>query len=415
MRDDPVWKTETSLLQRLAFWTALDQRRHRFWATILPCCLFSLPFAAIVSPKSLAWSPAFILLFGLNAMSMEEARGWIRNIGAFRVLAIWAIYGFGVLLFIGDFKIGLIAIAAGTGIAFYSICNWHLAIAVPERVWSRNAVAFLAGFTLTTIITILLLTAVLKFTWVHPYAHLYSVYYNRTAVFIALLAPAAYTIAGSLDRRPLLLTSCIATLVLLNTWLSASETSKICSIVGLLAVVIWRYRPRVAIPLAAVSITVTLLGWLPAAVWISERLRAVQFDPDAFGSLRTRVDYYAHAAILVQQAPFFGRGPNTLTQLHIGPDGGALEEGMTAHPHSAIAQIWLDGGTLAVAAVLATIFFVFSRMRDMPALRGEAMFATLLVFLTGWAVSHGLWQNWYHGMAGLAFAAGGLVRHPPRL
>lgn len=233
-------------------------------------------------------------------------------------------------------------------------------------------------------------------------------YLNRTAVALALFAPAVLTV---LWRRGNVLTSFIvAALALVAIWLSQSWSAKLASLVIAGSIPLSLLAPRRFHGVAAVAMLVALLA-APLYIGLVNNLIPQRIhEAVGYGSLTVRGEIWREYMNLVSLRPLLGFGleaSNVIAQTDI--VAGFSERQITllsyGHPHNAVVQIWFEFGlvgALIAASLLGLLFRSMSRLKDRQL---SIATTTSLGVYTIACVSHGAWQAWWICLVGLvAFA-----------
>lgn len=236
----------------------------------------------------------------------------------------------------------------------------------------------------------------------------YYYHYNRLALFVVLLYPlTAYAIQQmKMSRWAVLMTHAgVAALVLLGTFLSASESAMLAivamGLVYLLSCVSVGWTRRVV---TAVCVGLVLLApFVFQAVFLVLKDSALwTFRP---GTFATRVMIWEGALSLIKQAPVVGNGVEVIRFAGV-PDPSTNVMQMHHHPHSFLLQTWVDLGLVGAALMAACILAAARLIRPVRPDAARMFLCILTGILSIWAVSHGMWQAWYVGLSGtvLAFA-----------
>lgn len=168
--------------------------------------------------------------------------------------------------------------------------------------------------------------------------------------------------------------------ILLSAWSPVAAVAVGC-------VVFWlakRLGERAGVMLGAAAVAIVMLApWAVLATagmfdWAGDRLGA---------SWAARLDIWSFTAQRTLEHPLFGWGL----------DGSRGFLPFMLHPHSAPLQIWLELG-LVGAALFAAVWFFVSRAAGRIGPQGLAAAASY--FVIG-ALSFGVWQEWWLGLAAL--------------
>jgi O-antigen ligase len=237
--------------------------------------------------------------------------------------------------------------------------------------------------------------------------HLYL--YNRMVVLMALLSPVLAVLAlhGLPERFKLLGAAAVAAATAVMSWSSVSETAKLLSLLAPLVFGLAVYAPRLTTWLIGLGISAGYFLFFPLARWADRWLSQgrLEIAPDDYGSAWTRIKIWVKASERAAQNYWFGGGPNMMTANRLGYLGETLPAGQTAHAHSGIAQAWVDLGFVGVILIVAAALAGLYATRNFAAYHRAAAMTVLSLAFVVWAISHGMWQSWFHGMAGFCFAA----------
>lgn len=133
-------------------------------------------------------------------------------------------------------------------------------------------------------------------------------------------------------------------------------------------------------------------------------------NPDANGSITSRIEIWNQAAERVREKPLLGWGMDTASvlpnrgEISVIPAYRELNRGIAhLHPHNAPMQIWFELGGVGIAWVCA-VFLLFMRgVRHMDDHAQKYAVFMWAVMMMGTLASWGIWQSWF--TASLVFAA----------
>jgi O-antigen ligase len=227
-------------------------------------------------------------------------------------------------------------------------------------------------------------------------------HYNRASLFIALLWPlsifAISQMKGSSKTRFLLFwgTTLVVTLAVFISW---SESAKLALVVIFLLYSLTRLTPYFSQRLLAAGSFISIFIILPLIHAAYHAINPTKQDILESSSIG-RISIWEGQLEPIRSSPWFGNGVEYVRlKGYFDPVLG--ERLFPTHPHSALVQVWVDLG--AIGAVSLAICFVTAIM--LVRLSDRSVVALYLPLLGGiltiWSVSHGMWQSWYVGLAGM--------------
>lgn len=236
-------------------------------------------------------------------------------------------------------------------------------------------------------------------------------HFNRAAVLAVLLLPLSFFAIRQMARswRQCLLWSVpLYALTGLVVFASESQSAQLSffliSLVQALALINLNLAVKVTGLGAALVVMFTPLVFGRAYGWFRE---SFLWDLNQ-GTVTERMLIWRSMLDFIWQSPWIGNGIEFVREVgNVNPETGAMMR--PNHPHSFVFQVWVDTG-LVGAAVLSLLILSIARMiRSIGGASGQ-MFITLMAgILAVWAVSHGMWQSWFVGMAGLCCTYGAFM------
>ncbi len=236
-------------------------------------------------------------------------------------------------------------------------------------------------------------------------------HFNRAALFTALLWPISLyviRVVATTATWRILIGAPLYALALAAVLSASSQSAQL----AFLAISATQVLAKISL-----SLTMRLIGFGASALVL---LTPLMFGP-IYGWFRgsaawelnhktvaERMWLWRSSLDYIWQSPWIGHGVEYIRQAgNVNPDTGAA---MTHnHPHSFLFQVWVDTG-LVGAAILSALFVIVARMIRGVGGDGGQMFAALMAGIIAiWAVSHGMWQSWFVGLAGLIAAFGGFL------
>ncbi len=236
-------------------------------------------------------------------------------------------------------------------------------------------------------------------------------HYNRAAVLVALLLPLslfAIRQMATTRRRFLLRFAPLYGLTGVVVFASESQSAQLAflvmSLLHALAVVNIGLAVQVTGLGAAFVLMLTPLIFGGAYAWLHDSpLWGVNQNTVTERMLiwRSMLDY-------IWQSPWIGHGLEFVREAgNVNPETGTMMR--PNHPHSFLFQVWVDAGLVGAAILSLLILSIAQMIRSIGGASGR-MFITLMAgILTVWAVSHGMWQSWFVGMAGICCAYGAFM------
>ncbi len=231
-------------------------------------------------------------------------------------------------------------------------------------------------------------------------------HYNRAAVMAALVTPLALfaLVQGSWSGwQRWVLAALVVGAGATAVFASESASAQLAFVVLIATGMIWLAFGTLTIWLSVAAFaTLTLaLPWMMPALHTAARGSALwTFQPGTFAA---RLNIWAGTADQIRERPWFGHGAEYARIAgFIDPQSG--ERAFHNHPHSLPMQLWLDLGLVGVLLFLAVLvagYRLISRQERVAALMLTAITNAGLAVLS---VSHGMWQGWYLGLAGIVMA-----------
>jgi O-antigen ligase len=377
-----------------------------YW--LLAGLIASIPPLAVIAGHAMAWIP-LLPAIGILAFRDRLTQLRLRECDIILMFAVSVFFGYAMIrASVMDRKLfaGWVVTAASMVVLGSAIVR-----IVAAQVAARGQDAALARFVLSYLATLVLLFLVLQFDftqtqWMqNKYRYAYA--FNRPIVILMLLSPALLFAASHhvhRDGQPLAIISAFTLLGCL-AFASSSETAKL---VAILLPVIWIVTLRR--PVAAAVLTVAgFCGALLAAPFVIEPLSRL-IDVKAFGiqagsSIETRIQIWVSLSARLAESGnwLFGFGPQAVRLLPADVLGTqVLTTTQGTHGHSLVFQTWFDLGLVGVLFLAAVVVAAVNVALAANGPTLKAVYLTwIAVLLIVGSVSHGMWQAWWIGAAGL--------------
>jgi O-Antigen ligase len=372
--------------------------------------IFAIPLLPVFSPRILSWAPLLVLIALFLDLGPEGARQIARTLTptAVKLISIAGILLTFEVIRAPDQLLALSSVGGAAAVALFSLCLRALLLSLEKGVRQECRIAVISGWLLTVALLLLLLQGIVKISWIHAFGHIYPVVYNRAAVLVVLLTPAIMgmlitEVSGRLGKFCAVGAAGLAIAV---SWTSVSETAKMCSLICPVIFLAYRANPRSMGRIISVAVAAMYLLWFPLTE-LALRGIASGYIPTSvgeFGSASTRLHYWHVAMTRVAERPILGFGPEAMTALKFAPEASRLPAGQMAHPHSAVAQTWLESGFFGVNCTLLLVAFTMHKIEARYSIERESLATTVVLFLAAWSISHGMWQAWFLGTAGFAIS-----------
>jgi len=229
-------------------------------------------------------------------------------------------------------------------------------------------------------------------------------YLNRTAVALALFAPAVLTVLWR--RGNVLMSVILGILVLVAIWLSQSWSAKLASLVIAGSLPLSLLAPRRFHAMAAVAMLIALLAAPLYIGLINDMIPQRIHDAVGYGSLTVRGEIWREYMNLIPLQPLFGFGLEASNVIaRTGIVAGFSQTQMTllsyGHPHNTVVQIWFEFGLVGALIAASLLGLLFRAMSRLEGRQLSVATTTSLGVYTVACVSHGAWQTWWICLVGL--------------
>jgi len=381
------------------------------WRDSMVAAVLALtPGFALFAPQGLTWLPAVVSLMMALAWRHRDPKSRLLDaagdnaalLALMGLLAGWMIYASAASL---DPESGLIA----TMWFWFSILSAMLAIWLPSIMGHNGpwAWGYFAVLHLVLALCVWLLAhGAFDLSFFGGERLLQSWHYNRAAVLVALLWPVTlFSLRRLLPKGPgLFIAAGCLFAVIAGAVLSSYSESAMLALVAIVAVQLLSILSlRVALTALAACTVAALVVLPPVFDGLYELVIATPLATHQPGTFGARLQIWRGMVDYIWQSPWFGNGLEHVRLAgHRDPVTGAIT--FHNHAHSFLFQSWVDLGLVGVALLAATLVVIARRIIDVGG-EGGVMFGAMMAgILAVWSVSHGMWQPWYVGMAGLALA-----------
>lgn len=362
---------------------------------------------SILAPQGLTWFPwvsvAIVLLIVARSGSrrhpwagLSHSRRLLWWLGAF---ALWTL-----LRAIAAFNVADAFVSAGS--FFFTVAGVILLIPLAAAI-SRDGRWFWLFFPIVNLVFVLAasLTAnhVVSLGWISTRLG-EAWHFNRAAGLAALLLPVSlYAVAQSSWSRSLkgLAMVVVAGAAGAGVWATYSESAKLALLAVLVVHGLGLLWPGLASRFVCWGFILALVLsplLLPYAYDWTMQTHLLDGETLTF---RPRLEIWRGTLGLISEAPLVGHGVEYMRNAgYIHPVTGLRT--FDTHPHSAIFHMWVDLGFVGIVLFSVVLFRLGEMIRALPREEGAMICAIFGGTLAYWGVSHGMWQSWFVGLAGLA-------------
>lgn len=228
-------------------------------------------------------------------------------------------------------------------------------------------------------------------------------HFNRAAVTLVLLAPAALLACWHRPRVAAALFALIAAACMV----SHSESAKFGLLVMAALFVVAMVQARAArILVVAIILAATLL--LPLTIFVLKvTLGPVIAELLPAANAAERLEIWEQFMALVPVKPLFGWGMESGRFLfHEGvwqlPANLQVADFPPIHSHNIFLQMWFELGVLGALLSTGILLTAYMMVRDLPRVPRAFAFALLAGYIAVGSVSYGAWQHWWIALAGIA-------------
>lgn len=374
-----------------------------FFTTILAL----MPFICVLSPRSMAFLPGVVGLFGFfSSWFVYKIRPVIIKEVLFLVSAIiflaalsslWSLDSEGA--FNRTLKMALVLLPSVLFVSF---------LKAQDRQFRRLlAIALPVGIGLA-----------LSFSWVELnfYGPFYKLFrglpqdydynksnLNRGVVTISLIAFAGFVALQLTDLRKnskILISGLYILSLFVVFSITHSQSAHLAFAIGVVAFIGFPAQYKFSWALIA-TMLISLLLVAPWLVQIAfkvapDLIRDVSWFENSYSLERLEIwDFIARYAM---QSPFIGHGIE-VTRAVESFDTAMLyhHDDTILHPHNFALQIWIEFGLLGVVLTTAFFIWVLRYIRSQEPVIIKMYLATFFAFLSVASTGYGLWQSWWLG------------------
>jgi O-antigen ligase len=369
------------------------------WRVAMPLVFFFLPVVPFLSFRVNSWFGVAIPVIFLCSF------GPLALVGPMRRLPYQYAFAVGVLAVSLGSALLSRHIGKSTGVVMtaavslaYSAFIYLVMSAAPVPALRRCGYALLAGYIAALTIVFLLLKRVVAAPALHgiPGDDLWG--YNRGMVTLVLFLPMILAMLYHAAPKPLRFVApvMLGLAVASVAWLSKSETAKIVVFVVVVMYSLTLLSARLSFWTAVTGLVATFVFWPILIPLAHSALLDGKYALPDFGNAAERLRIWADSSRLALDAIWLGHGPHALrfdAQMH--------DIVRYHHPHSGVGQTWLDLGLVGVVVTLAALISILLAARHRRSPGAAAIVASVIGVCAGNAISHGLWQSWWVGTAGL--------------
>ena len=370
---------------------------------------------SVIAPQGLTWLPALLALIMAWVWRNSEAAGrpldaLKSNPHVFIALALFLVWTM--------FR-SLTALNPGSALAiagpfFFSLAAVVATMLLPVRMgfngrWLWRFFPILHA--LLSVVILLFMFKIIDISAIAGQRFSYHWHYNRAALFTALLWPLSFYVIRVLARTTywrFLIGAPLYVLTLLAVVSASSQSAQLAflviSAVQILGLMNLNLTTRLVGIGASAGIMLMPLVFGPFYRWFHDS-SLWNFNQD---TVTERMRLWRSSLDYIWQSPWIGHGVEYIRDVgNRNPDTGALM--MHNHPHSFLFQLWVDTG-LVGAAILSVLIILLSQTIRKTGREAGVLFVALMAgILSIWAVSHGIWQSWFVGLAGMICAFGAFV------
>jgi len=228
---------------------------------------------------------------------------------------------------------------------------------------------------------------------------------NRSAVAVSLCLFPAFVLAGYVrPARALVLRGVLIAPMIVLLFLTASQSAQMAVALGLLFMVAFPYRSRLAWGVLAGG----LVGGIMLAPFLAEGafawLRAHDNQSWFFTAVRgahmeERLEIWDFIASYALKNPLYGFGMDvtrTITEF----DTARLYHPAvsTLHPHNFVLQIWIEFGALGALLTAGLMLYILRAIYRLELAARRAALPLFVASLSVVLVAYGLWQGWWLGL-----------------
>ncbi len=192
----------------------------------------------------------------------------------------------------------------------------------------------------------------------------------------------------------------LAALILLMLFLSESQSSQLCFVIGLLFLFVFPYARKMAwaVIMVLMAALIILAPFLAQFLFrtVAENIEGIEWFANGYAT--NRMEIWEFVGRYALQQPLYGYGIEATR--HIKDFDIQMlyhSEPTVLHPHNFAIQLWIEFGLMG--AVLSSLFFAYliNTIRIMPLAAARVALPTLFAFISVGATGYGMWQSWWLG------------------
>jgi O-antigen ligase len=241
------------------------------------------------------------------------------------------------------------------------------------------------------------------------------------SVLAVMFWPAALLATRLALSRALRYAALVAAAVLVATVLASDHATSQVALVGAsLAFLLFRVRPKLAMPLV-------VSGWLAAGLLVVP-VATLLFNVEAYRaswlpeSARHRIVIWRHTSDLIPKAPLLGAGIGTARAINEAEAGEAplvpgtrFHLATNLHSHNAYLQVWYEAGAMGALLMLGLGLVTLRSLTQFPTDVQPYLVATFAGCALMVASAYSIWAPWFMASLAMAavFAALGAALPPP--
>jgi O-antigen ligase len=234
---------------------------------------------------------------------------------------------------------------------------------------------------------------------------------NHNITVLALMFWPAALLARSLDllRAYRYAAAVAVALIVATVFASEHASSKVALIGGAAAFVLFRLRPRLAMPLM-------VAGWVGASLLVVPAV-SLLYTAEAYraewlpGSGRERIAIWRYTSEQIPKAPILGAGmgaaratshaeAETMEARRV--PGTDFHLSTSVHSHNAYLQVWYETGAAGALIMLAVGLLILRALTSAPPRAQPYLAATFAACALMAAFAYSIWAPWYVASLGMA-------------
>ncbi len=204
----------------------------------------------------------------------------------------------------------------------------------------------------------------------------------------------------------------LTAIVIIMLYLSESQSNQLGFIVGIVALIAFPYRSKIAWP-AISGLIIGLIMVAPIIAQLAFQTLAADVSSIAWlkqGYAANRMEIWNFISRYAMQNPLYGYGIEATRLIGEFDTEMLYRKSKTVlHPHNFAIQVWIEFG--AFGALLASSFvgYILYQIKRVPVSQAKILLPIFLVFLSVSATGYGMWQGWWLGEYMLLLSMSALV------